>query len=135
MYLLEFEVAGQLGPKTVIDTSVHPPIVNKLHFLFEGWLGDDMIECFPVYLVSERLKNKLENTNLVGYKIVPCEIEKSSEFVEIQPETILPNFFWFLATGDSFSDFSVSNNKMKMSDNAYRIVSQFNLYYATVEKI
>jgi hypothetical protein len=43
-YILEPEVSGEIGERTVIDSSVHPPIVSYLHFVFMGWLGDDLIE-------------------------------------------------------------------------------------------
>jgi len=43
---IEPEVACGLGEKTQMDSSVHPPIVSKLHFVFEDWLGDDIIKPF-----------------------------------------------------------------------------------------
>lgn len=40
-FALEPEVAGGLGPNTVMDRSVHPPRVSHLHYVFDGWMGDD----------------------------------------------------------------------------------------------
>ena len=48
---IEPEVAGGLGDHTVMDRSVHPPIVSKLHYQMEGWLGDALLESFPVFIV------------------------------------------------------------------------------------
>lgn len=36
--VIEPEVAGGLGENTVIDQSVHPPKIARLHYNFEGWL-------------------------------------------------------------------------------------------------
>ena len=51
-YLIEPEVPGGLGDKTQGDFSKHPPVIEHLHFQFEGWLGDDLLESFPCFLVS-----------------------------------------------------------------------------------
>ena len=80
-YILEPEVSGEIGDSTVIDTSVHPPIVSYLHFVFMGWLGDDLIECFPVYLVSEHLAGALSAANFTGIRINDFEIGISDEML------------------------------------------------------
>src|SRR5688572_20150560 len=97
-YFIEPEVSGQLGDKTIIDASLHPPKVERLHFIFYGWLGDDLIECFPIFLITEKLKNTLAVARLTGYEIKDCEIEESDEFKLLQ-NVILPKFFWFSIIG------------------------------------
>ena len=68
---IEPEVAGGLGNETIIDKNYHPPIVKKLHYEFNGWLGDDILESFPCFIVSERLKNEIIKKNLkVGKKLI-----------------------------------------------------------------
>jgi hypothetical protein len=32
---------------------VHPPIVSRLHLVFDTWEGDDLVERFPTFLVTE----------------------------------------------------------------------------------
>ena len=39
-HVVEPEVAGALGDRTEMDSSIHPPIVKRLHYEFQGWLGD-----------------------------------------------------------------------------------------------
>ena len=59
-YFIEPEVAGGWGGNTIADTSVHPPKISKLHYQFDGWLGDDLLESFPCFIVSESLKHESE---------------------------------------------------------------------------
>jgi hypothetical protein len=47
------EVAGGWGRNTVMDRSIHPPHVTKLHFEFDGWLGDVLLESFPCYIITK----------------------------------------------------------------------------------
>jgi len=134
-YIIEPEVSGQLGSRTIIDTSVHPPIIKYLHFVFYGWLGDDIIECFPVFLITERLKIKLDGSSLSGYQIKTCEIESSGEFKMLQPNVILPTFYWMEINGKEKDDFKIFENKLEVSDFAYIILNGFNLKYAVVKKL
>ena len=132
-YFIEPEVSGQLGEKTIIDTSTHPPIVKYLHFIFYGWLGDDIIECFPIFLITEKLKSKFDEVKLTGYRIKNCEIEVSEEFELLQSNTILPVFYWFDVIGSNSDDFKIFKNKLQVSDVAYSILNQFNLKKAIIE--
>ncbi len=132
-YFIEPEVAGQLGEKTLIDTSIRPPIVKYLHFVFYGWLGDDIIECYPVFLITDKLKSKLEECFLTGYKIKKCEIELSEEFKLLQPDVILPQFYWLEITGGESDDFKIRKNKLLVSELGYSIVKEFNLKNAIIE--
>ncbi len=59
-FYIEPEVSGELGEGTLMDTTVHPPKVEKLNYEFSSWLGDDLIESFPCYIVSERLAERLK---------------------------------------------------------------------------
>lgn len=51
-YYVEPEVAGELGPGSVVDSSVHPPVVSRLEYVFTDWLGDCIVETFPCYIVT-----------------------------------------------------------------------------------
>lgn len=42
-FYIEPEVAGGLGRNTVMNRAVHPPVVSKLHYHFDGWLGDVLL--------------------------------------------------------------------------------------------
>ncbi|OQP44872.1 hypothetical protein A4H97_10975 [Niastella yeongjuensis] len=132
-YFIEPEVSGQLGDNTNMDLSIHPPKVERLHFVFYGWLGDDLIECFPVFLITEKLKNALIISELSGYEIKDCQIEESDEFKLLQ-NVILPNFFWLSITGNVNDDFSIASKKLKISDNAFSFLSQYNLQNAIISK-
>jgi hypothetical protein len=93
-FYLEPEVAGGLGEHTVMDTSVHPPVVSKLHYEFEGWLGDDLLESFPCYIVTARLKEGLEQAQATGCTFGDVEVSRSDSFKGIYPDRKLPEFYW-----------------------------------------
>ncbi len=108
--LLEPEVAGGFGELTELDASVHPPAVSRLHYEFHGWLGDDLLESFPCFIVSGPLAASIEAAGLTGFRLAPVDVSVSQEFVELQPETQLPSFAWLQVSGTAGAhDFGLSS--------------------------
>ncbi|MBX2921103.1 MAG: hypothetical protein KF746_02840 [Chitinophagaceae bacterium] len=134
-YIIEPEVSGQLGNKTVIDSTIHPPKVSLLHFVFYGWLGDDIIECFPVFLITQHLKTTLNMTTFSGFEIKDCTIDVSEEFRLLQPKTDLPSFFWLDIVGSAHDDFKIVDNRLQLSSRAFEILKRLNLNNAIIKEI
>ncbi len=127
---LEPEVPCHWGPNTVRDVSTHPPIIYKLHAIFDGWLGDDLLTTFPVYLVTPELADFLAHTNLSGFELRECEVEKSELFSELYPGKDLPEFKWLFINGTSSQDFFISaqhENSLCVSEQALDALKKFNL--------
>ena len=103
-YRLDPEVAGELGKHTVMDTSIHPPRVSRLHYELDAWLGDDLIQTFPCYLVTERLKACLVAESLTGIEFAPVVFTLSDSFKELHPATAVPAFVWLKAIGVAGKD-------------------------------
>lgn len=109
-YELEPEVAGGIGDRSIMDTSVHPPRVDRLHIIVDGWLGDQLLETFPCFIVTLTLGKDLERSGLSGYVLDHVDIEKSDQFVEIYEDKELPAFKWLKVTGQSGdADFGISD--------------------------
>lgn len=98
-FYVEPEVAGGLGDGTVMDSTVHPPIVSRLHFVFDGWLGDPLLTSFPVYLVTSSLKAGLIETGATGIDFDKVEVTTSPEFADLHPHLVLPTFEWLKPRG------------------------------------
>jgi len=103
-YLLEPEIAGELGPDTVMDPSVHPPRVSDLHYDLKGWLGDDLLESFPCYIVTDRCRDALENGGFSGCTFAPVRVTASDVFLELYPGRAVPTFHWLKVDGIAGED-------------------------------
>ena len=134
-YYLEPEVAGSWGGNTEVDTSVHPPAVSKLHYEFEGWLGDDLLTSFPSYIVSEKLKDKLSTASITGYKFDSVEITKSEQFDQVSSEQTLPNFYWLRVTGEAgIDDFGITDDyRLVVSEAVLHILQTCNVEHCEIE--
>ncbi len=110
-YIMEPEVAGEIGYNTIYQNSERTQI-SHLHFIFDGWLGDEILETTPCFLVSERLKGEIIKNGLSGYIFQEVEISYSDEFLELYPNIEMPNFFRLIPT-----------NILYVEDNKYRIQS------------
>jgi hypothetical protein len=133
---LEPEVSGGWGRNTVADTSVHPPIVHELHYEFSGWLGDDLIESFPCFIISERLADYLKSSNLSGFRISKVKITKSNEFHTRYQNVTFPSFSWLQITGNVNSDFYIgSSGVLVVTKASLDVLKIFNLTHCDISEI
>jgi hypothetical protein len=89
LFLLRPEVAGGWGSETVVDrTEIKSgtdkfPVITKLEYVFDDWLGDDLLESFPCFIVTEALADKLQQNTLTGLKFSDVLISVSELFEQI----------------------------------------------------
>ncbi len=136
-YLIEPGVPGQLGDSTKLDTSCHPPIAHELEIVIDDWLGDDVLEIFPCYFISENLKDTLETSQLTGFNVKKVENTYSELFYELNGDTEVPLFYWLYINGTpEQGDFWINKDHLlAVSEKAYEILQNFNLAQADIEFI
>lgn len=100
-YSIEPEVAGGLGDNTLIDTSIHPPEIIKLHYQFDGWLGDVLLATFPVFIVTESAALEIQAAKLTGVNFDHVEVTTSEQFSEICPDQSVSKFLWLKVDGEA----------------------------------
>ncbi|MGQ0846271.1 MAG: hypothetical protein ACT4QF_19280 [Sporichthyaceae bacterium] len=131
IYILRPEVAGRLGENTVMDTSIHPPLVRKLHYVFAGWSGSDVVESFPVHLVSDKLARALLETQLSGFELAAVEVSKDEQFERFFPDeaSTLPEWHWLrLTSADQSKDvWRDDDAQLCLGERARRVFEAFNL--------
>jgi hypothetical protein len=132
-HILEPEVAGGWGPGTDADTTVHPPVVRRLVYEFEGWLGDDLLETFPCFVVTDRLAQAIRTSGLTGFELGPVEVVKSEIFEELQAGGDLPDFHRLFVLGDAEKDdFSIDSQRLRLSDAALAVLGRFAMEHCDV---
>lgn len=87
-----------------MDTSVHPPRVSHLHYVFEGWLGDELVESFPCWMVTESLAPKICDAKCSGVDFGDTEVSLSETFREVYPGRVVPGFRWLKVEGVAKQD-------------------------------
>jgi hypothetical protein len=132
---IEPEVSGGLGEQTKMDASVHPPIIYELEYQFDGWLENDIVESFPCYIVTARLREDIERANFSGVLFKNLKISKSDTFRDIYGNKELPEFFWLEITGNAgVDDFGIADDyRLVISERVFKILSSFNISEADFE--
>jgi hypothetical protein len=126
------EVPGGLGDNTVLDTSLHPPRVVQLEFVLDNWFGADIIESFPVFLVTEALAEALADSGLGVFELRDAAVTVTPEADDLRQQLDIPafpTFRWFHVTGTAGSDdFGVDHmGSLVVSDRGLALLQQFNL--------
>lgn len=135
--LIEPEVAGGLGDKTKIDNSFFPPLIKELHYELDGWLGDDILESFPCYIITESLRKGIESNSLSGINFSNVLVSKSETFFDLYPDRELPNFFWAKIIGEPFKDdfFITDKNSLAISEKAYILFKSYTIDQADLKDL
>lgn len=104
--VLEPEFAGPLGPRTVVNQSVHPPEVSSLHIEFdmEAWRGDDLLEAYPCFLVTENLRRVIAKFAKGRFEFDSLRQTRLGPPRKLQPFQPLPQLWWLKVTGQAGRD-------------------------------
>jgi len=133
VHIVKPEVAGGFGPNTVLDPSMHPPRVHRLHYIFEGWLGDDLVESFPCFLATERLAEAVDAAGLTGVTWASVQVEKSEQMELFYPDIILPAWRWMRLGATQRDDlWADASAALHVSDRALQVLRQFHIENASI---
>jgi len=133
-FIVEPEVAGGLGEHTVMDCTVRPPKVSRLHYKFDGWLGDSLLESFPCFIATKDVAQKLKALHPTGVHFSELEIEKSDQFRRLYPNRKLPDFMWLKISGTpGKDDFGLADDlRLVISERVLELLKSQNLKNALV---
>lgn len=118
-----------------MDSATHPPTVSRLEYKFYGWLGGELLESFPCFIVTEPVALEIIKRKLTGFTLGDVLITKSDAFYEMQPSVVLPNFSWLKVEGDAgLSDFGIaSDHRLVVSIEAKKVLGNYDLGDAIFE--
>ena len=138
-YRLEPEVPGGFGENSVLDTSVHPPVVQWLHFEFVGWDGDDLVTSFPCFLVSDRLAKAMVEAHLAGLELAEVEVTVDGQFRDFlsQSADSLAGWRWLRPVGEPWaSDLWVDERAdLHTSSTAMNVLRRFSLAHCEIVEV
>jgi hypothetical protein len=128
------EVAGELGPHTVLDRSTMPPEVVELHHEFHGWLGDAILTVARCYIVTAPVAAAIRAEGLSGIQFAYVEISTDYEYDELYPNRPVPMFVWLQIAGKpGGDDFGMAlNNHLVISERALQVLSPFGTEQARI---
>ncbi|WP_137935474.1 hypothetical protein [Mesorhizobium comanense] len=134
-FYIKPDVAGGIGRGTVMDATVHPPVVNKLVYLMEGWFGDVIVTTFPCFLIVDEVRQGLLNIGFSGASFAHVDVIKSEDFLELQPDVELPSFVWLKVSGKAGEDdFGIAQNlRLVVSERVLNLLEDFGIPSAIVE--
>jgi hypothetical protein len=138
-YAIEPEVAGGLGADTEADARQHPPIVNRLHYEFAGWLGDDIVESFPVFIVTDPLARAIKESELSGAEFDEVKVTRNPQFDEFFPDLArsFPEWRWLRPVGKPHeSDFwQQPDGILVVSERALNVLRRFKIDNSEIVEI
>ena len=115
--LLAVPVMGELSPNTVKTEVVicesckrRKTQYTNITYVFDRWRGEDIISGSAQFFISQRLKEKLDERNIKGFKLTPIKTSFSEQRGGIRKfgkgayQKELPNFYYFEIIGRAEGD-------------------------------
>jgi hypothetical protein len=136
-YRLEPQVAGELGADTVLDSSTHPPTVSRVHYVLDQPDTDELVESFPVFLISTSLGSRLQNAHATGFKLAKAIVRPSEGYRALYRDAPHREYLWMQVRGTAGrSDFWLDESfRMCVSDRAMAILETAKLSDCLVEQL
>jgi hypothetical protein len=100
-YAIEPEVAGHLGSRSSLSTD--KTSIDQMHYVFDGWLGDDILSTYIFFLATEEARIVIERYNGTGYSFDDALVEKSDNYYG-KHDCLAINFFWWKIHGQAGVD-------------------------------
>jgi hypothetical protein len=134
-YVLEPLVAGALGEGTELDASTHPPRVRKLEYVLDFPTEEDLIESFPVFLVSDKLAAALTAANLNGFRLDHAEVRTSDQYGLWRGNVPHKRYRWLRPDLSGSADCWVDEqHRLCVSDRMYAVISSHRIDRCDVTK-
>ena len=135
-YALEPLVAGELGEGTSLDPKTHPPQVKSVEYVLDAPVDDDLIESFPVVLVSDDLAERLATAGLKGFSVDDARVVPSREYLEVYGDEPHKSYRWLrLEESDAPDAWLGEDNRLCVSDRMMGILERANLSNCDVEPV
>ena len=123
-YVLEPLVAGQLGERSELDTSTHPPGVRYVDYVLDPPTEEDLIESFPVFLVSEELAAALTAADLSGFRLDDAEVRRSDQYALLRGDLPHKSYRWLRVDSSGAADCWLdARYRLCVSDRWYAVIS------------
>lgn len=136
-FRLRPEVAGGWGPNTSFTRVPGcPTTVHKLHYVFDGWLGDELLESTPCFIVTRRLADQIVEARLTGCECRHLEVSVSEECREFPSALELPEFVWLHIDGIAgVDDFGITHDyHLVVSERALGVIKSRQLEHCDVSE-
>ena len=103
-----------------------PPKILHLHLAFDGWLDDELIECFPCFLTTESLLKELKKSILTGFSSHDVEVTYSELFLDLYSNRQMPQFKWLIINGNDSDNFFINDkNYLVVSHKVMNLIKEY----------
>jgi hypothetical protein len=128
-FVIDPEIAGEMGPGTEMDDSVHPPIVSHLEYVVSGWSGDDIVQSYPCFMVTPQLGEAIRVARLSGGHCEEHGISVVSEDNSTASASDLPVLWLLKVNGKPHSDdFGLTEDtRLVVSQRALDVLHKFSI--------
>jgi len=100
-------IPGWIGEQSVSEVVDNREDFQKVHYVFDDYPTDCIVEHFGVYLITQGLKKALEEIEATGCEFHDVIVSRSDAYeghTSHIPDNSLPKFYWLKIVGEGGKD-------------------------------
>jgi len=116
-----------------MSTEVHPPRVEHLHYEVQGWLGDDLLDSTPCFLISPELAAIGPQAGCTGLRTDDARVTITPDAAPIVDPRVT-SFLWLQPQGQPGQDDLAldATASLVVTDRALDVMRRFNLDHCDI---
>lgn len=126
-YIVTPAAEAETGEEAIFSSSGHSRKIVFLHVYLVTYPESDLIQAYPAFIVTKKLRLAIESAGISGAKFLPCKVSKDPQYDDYSYTTDLPEMFGLEPDGVENVDDIVSYNEaeFKASDRFVRLLKSF----------
>lgn len=126
-YLVEPVADAEIGEEADISFAEKPREIRSAHIRRFSAPESDLIQAYPVFVISKRLQAALQSARVTGATYLPCKVSKSDQYDELSTIHEVPEMVCLEPCGRDGADDVVfySETKIKVSEHFVQVLECF----------
>lgn len=133
-YNIEPVADAEMAEYARVDFTRKPRKIIHMHVYVFNYPESDLIQSYPVFLVTNQLKESIEAKNLSGAEFLPCVVEKADQYDDFSPGIPPPLLWCFEPCGKIGDDLIfLSETKFTASERFMDVLKHFSSVGCIIE--
>ena len=123
-YIVTPAAEAETGEEAIFSSKDNPRKIIFLHVYLVTYPESELIQAYPAFIVTKKLRSAMESTGISGAKFLPCKVSKDPQYDDYSNTPDLPEMFGLEPFGVEDIDDIVfySGTKIKASDRFVRLL-------------
>lgn len=126
-YIITPATEAETGEEAIFSTGDKPRKIVFLHVYLVNYPESELLQAYPAFLVTRKLRSAMESLGISGVKFLPCKVSKDPQYDDYSFTSDLPEVFGMEPCGvENINDIvSYNEAEFKASERFVMLLKSF----------